>query len=397
MEQQRFTLINTATGERAADAVIDPAVMGLSPSETDWKIRLYRMRGGPSDGIDAVEIDNGHLQLVVLPTRGMGIWKGRCGRIPLEWNSPVEFPVHPSLVDHARRGGIGWLDGFNELICRCGLAWNGAPGTDTVHDADGNVISDQFLSVHGRIANLIAHEVHAETDPQGLLRLIGIIDETSMFGERLQLTSVLSTATGSSEFTINDTVKNLGGRPAEVELLYHCNFGPPLLGEGSTFHTAAARVAPHNARAAEDMKSWETFLGPTVGYAEQVYFISPVSDQSGQGHVVLCSADRHAAVAVDFETSTLPWFTLWKCTQEEAFGYVCGLEPGSSLPNNRSFERQQGRVILLEPGQSINFSLRFRIAESEAPVNRLINEVDRLQRDSLRRTETNPVPDLSPV
>ena len=397
MDMQRFTLIDSSSGDYAADAVIDASSPGLKPAAHGWSVCMRRLHGGPSDGIDVVNLDNGHLQLAILPTRGMGIWKGRCGNIPLQWHSPVGHPVHPSLVDQSRRGGIGWLDGFNELICRCGLAWNGAPGTDTIRDANGNIISEQFLPLHGRIANLIAHEVHVEIYHADTIRLIGVVDETGMFGERFRLTSVLSTVTGSSQFEIRDTVTNLGGRPAEMEMLYHCNFGRPVLGEGATFHTAATRVAPRDARAAEDVGTWKTFTGPTVGYAEQVYFVSPVSDSFGRGHAVLRSSDGTSAIAVDFDTATLPWFSLWKNTQEEAGGYVCGLEPGSGLPNNRNFERQQGRVISLEPGQSTEFSVSFTIAESKKQAAAMIREVESLQRDTYCSVESYPVSDLSPI
>ena len=39
-------------------------------------------------------------------------------------------PVHPKFVDLSVRGGLGWLTGFDEWLCRCGLAWNGPPGDD---------------------------------------------------------------------------------------------------------------------------------------------------------------------------------------------------------------------------------------------------------------------------
>ncbi|MDH5795264.1 MAG: aldose 1-epimerase family protein, partial [Candidatus Bathyarchaeota archaeon] len=41
-----------------------------------WSIEKRRLSGGLSDGVDAVEVNNGKLSFVVVPTRGMGIWKG---------------------------------------------------------------------------------------------------------------------------------------------------------------------------------------------------------------------------------------------------------------------------------------------------------------------------------
>ena len=96
----------------------------------DWSIRKRTLRGGLSDGLDVVELDNGELSMSVIPTRGMGLWRGEFHGIPIEWKSPVVRPVHPMFVNLKDRNGLGWLNGFNELMCRCGLSFNGPPGTD---------------------------------------------------------------------------------------------------------------------------------------------------------------------------------------------------------------------------------------------------------------------------
>ena len=119
----------------------------------NWAVRQRRMRGGLSDGVDVVEIDNGALKLEVLPTRGMGVWRGSFRGLPIGWNSPVQQPVHPAFVNQTERGGLGWLAGFNELICRCGLSCMGPPGRDASfeqHPIQGE------LTLHGKIANLPA-------------------------------------------------------------------------------------------------------------------------------------------------------------------------------------------------------------------------------------------------
>jgi len=397
MIAKTITLIDVANGVYMANADIDAASTGISSGNGQWSVSLSRLQGGASDGVDVLRLDNGHLKLMILPTRGMGVWKAECGDLPLKWDSPVLNPVHPSLVDQSRRGGIGWLDGFNELICRCVLGWHGAPGTDSRRDADGNVVSEQFLPLHGRIANLPAHQVSVEIDDSGLIQVTGIIDETSVFGERLRLTSVLSTQVGSSEFAISDTVTNIGGGSAEVEMLYHCNFGTPLLDAGATFHAAATQVAPRDNRAVEGIGDWETFAGPVSGYAEQVYFITPLSDDSQYGLAVLRSADGTSAVGLRFDTSTLPWFTLWKNTQATADGYCCGLEPSSSLPNNREFERENGRVVTLEPGNSIEFRLQFQVAECSDDAAALVADTQQRQKQTDRTIEECPVAGLSPA
>ena len=66
-------------------------------------------------------------------------------------------------------------------------------------------------------------------------------------------------------------------------------------------------------------------------------------------------------------------------TQPEADGYVTGLEPGSSFPNLKTFERQHGRVIALKSQQSVTFDLSVTVTTGENDTARLIDEVTELQ------------------
>lgn len=387
--------IDVDAGVYDGQAVVDMKSTGVR-GDAEWSVRMTRLSGGLSDGVDVVWLDNGCMKLAVVPTRGMGIWKGSVAGTPLGWNSPVERPVHPSFVDPMRRGGIGWLDGFNEIVCRCGLGWHGAPGNDVVRDSDGNIVSEEFLPLHGRIANLAAHRVSVEVSDEGEIRLTGIIDEASMFGGKLRLTSVLSTHIGSNTFELSDTVQNLGAASAEVEMLYHCNFGRPFLEGGSKLHLAAEELAPRDARAAEDIGTWPTYLPPTSGYSEQCYFATPFVGADNRTIAVLTDSSASKAVAVRFDVSTLPCFTVWKNTQAEHDGYCTGLEPGSSFPNLKTFERDQGRVISLGTRDSVTFELSISAATEPDGTSALLAEVDELRAERETKVHSTPNPSWSP-
>lgn len=390
MPKSSFPLLSVDRGIHDTETVIDAECTGIGRAEGDWNVRMSRLQGGLSDGVDVIWLDNGCTKLAILPTRGMGIWKGTVAGIPLQWNSPVERPVNPAYIDEMRRGGIGWLDGFNEIVCRCGLGWNGAPGTDVIKDDAGNVVSEQFLPLHGRVANLPAHEVSVEVSDEGAITIIGVVDEASMFGGKLRLTSRLTTHIGSNTFEIQDTVQNLASSPAEVEMLYHCNFGTPFLGAGSTVHIAAEEVAPRDARAAEDVDTWTEYLGPTEGYSEQCYFVKPISNTDGRALAVLTNEQKTKAVAVRFDVAQLPCLSLWKNTQAEVDGYCTGLEPGSGFPNLRRFEREQGRVITLNTNESTTFDFAVTIGVGESDAAELVKEVGDLQAGKPQNIHTAP-------
>lgn len=330
-------------------------------------IRKRRMRGGVSDGVDVIDIDNGALSFSVIPTRGMGVWKGSFKGHALGWESPVSLPVHPAYVNLLDRDKLGWLHGFNEWICRCGLNFMGPPG-------DG-------ITLHGRIANLPAHrvEISAERD---CLEVTGVVDETSMFGPRLRLTSTIGTTAGANSLTVTDRVQNLGGQPAELEMLYHINVGRPFLEGGSKLRVPFVGTSARDARAEEGLNEWDVYAAPEAGYAEQAYFFTPAADEDGQAHTLLRNAAGDLGMHWQWPAKQLPCLTLWKNTQAEADGYVTGIEPGTAYPNPKDEEREQGRLVTLPPGGEWHGSFQIAIYDSPnaiADVERRIDELHRRQ------------------
>jgi len=365
---------------------------------TDWSISKRTLRGGPSDGVDLVELDNGCLSMTIVPTRGMGIWHAQRGDVRLGWDSPVTRPVHPSLVNAVDRGGVGWLTGFNELVCRCGLASHGAPGPDVLANNEGTPVETP-LTLHGRIANIPAHfvELGVSTDGPGRLFVTGMVDETMLFGPCLRLTTTISTLAGSNRLVIDDEITNLAGTAAEFELLYHTNLGPPILEEGSRLIAPHRRVTPRDARAASDIGSFDRFSGPLAGYVEQCYFLELVGDEDGRTSLLLQNAAGNAGVTLEFELAELPCFTLWKNTQATADGYVTGLEPGTDLPNPRSFERAAGRLKRLEPGESWRTTLELAALDGAEEVSAAAERVAAIAGNLTPRVDAEPQDDVCPA
>jgi len=383
-----FVLTDFDSGTHSARGEILPSPALRLTGSNHWSVRWKTLHGGVSEGVQVIEIDNGRLSLSVLPTRGMGIWKGRLGDLPLEWKSPVERPVHPAYVPLQDRGGLGWLHGFNELLCRCGLAFMGPPGEDR----------GEMLTLHGRIANLPAHRVEIRVDNEGLgqLELIGIVDEASMFGSRWRMTSTLRMTAGASHCEIIDEVTNLGGQSAELSLLYHINIGRPFLEPCATYAVPCRDIAPRDAQAAHGIDACYVYGAPVPGFAEQAYYHTPLSDPHGWSTAVLANSSNNAAFAVHFQTRHLPAFTVWKNTTAEDDGYVTGLEPGTSFPNFRGFERQQGRLPVVKPGKSYSTHLRLEVADTESAVRRLYDRVKELQGPTDPVVHRHPMAKFSP-
>ena len=359
-------------------------------------VRKRVLRGGLSDGVDIIEVDNGEFRYTVLPTRGMGIWRGSYRGLDVGWQAPVTGPVHPTFVDPQDRGGLGWLTGFDEVIVRCGLDSNGAPTTDVVPNNMG-IPSEVELTLHGRIANLPARYVEVQVvpgDPPTII-VLGVVDEAALFYPGLRLHTAISTARGGNAFTIEDRVTNLRGVESEFELLYHCNFGPPFLGRGARLEVPARVVAPRDARAVEGIGCYADYLGPTAGFVEQAYWYEPLAAASGDTLALLRNADASRGIVVRYNTSQMPCFTQWKNTAALSDGYVTGLEPGTDYPNAKPFEREQGRLMRLAPGASHDVRLTVEVHDNAAGVGAAQEEIAAIQGGTPLEVSPQPLAHLS--
>ena len=350
------------------------------------RIAKRKLHGGQSEGIDEILLDNGVLSLSVLPTRGMGIHRGICGDVELKWNSPVFGPIHPSFVPVTDDGGLGWLEGFDEWLVRCGLESNGSPEWDKT----GKLL----YPLHGRIANTPARYVSLSMEEQtGKITLTGKVAEAKLFFKRLELTSELVMFAGSSEFTIRDTITNLSAQPGEFQLLYHINTGQPFATPGTRVVVPYNRMAPRSPASVENLADWNK-LGPeTPGSEEVVFFFEPAYGKNGQCKTMLINPKGNRALTLAFGKE-FPYFSLWKSRLADADGYVCGLEPSINFPNNKSFEKQQGRVGKLNPGESRTFELCFGILHDSENVEKAEQEIRNISAHG--KTEPKPVKEWTP-
>jgi hypothetical protein len=377
-------LTDSSQGFSLKEWQFDSKEAGDDSGKGSWSAKKICLAGGRQEGTEIVEVDNGALKFVVVPTRGMSIWRGEAQGLRLGWDSPVTEIVHPKFVDLTDRGGKGWLNGFGEWLSRCGLESMGPPGPD----------GTQVLTQHGRINYLPTTylEFRFESQPTPRIVLRGMVDESFMFGPYLRLITEISTEIGSSELVLNDMVLNLADIPQEMESLYHINFGPPFLGAGAKFVAPVKIVAPRDARAAEvDMAKWNLYAGPQpAGYTEQVYFAELWGDQQGFTQALLQAPDGKSGALVAFNVHELPYFTLWKNEAPLKTGYVTGLEPATSYPFHRTEERKAGRLPKLAPDGRHNAKVTVKALLTEAEVNTAVQKIAELQREE-PRVEAKPM------
>lgn len=351
-----------------------PLSMTLDCARGQIQTRHGRFLGGRAHGVEIVRIDTGAAVIHVLPTRGMAIWNIECDSVRFGWDSPVDGPVHPSIVPIHDPNGLGWLEGFDELLVRCGLESNGAPE----HDDAGTLV----YPLHGRIGNLPADGLEIEYDEaSGRLELVGDFRESRLFFTNFRLRSRLRVHVGSPVVEILDDVTNERSTPATMQLLYHINVGVPVLEEGAKLLMPVEELAPKDSLSGSEIENWNEYGAPQSGYTERVYFAKLRGDETNQTSAMLQNVSADKGFAVTYGTKTLPRFIIWKNTADRADGYVTGLEPATNFPNERSFEASQNRVIELEPEQTVSFRVTLQPCTDAESVSAMADRIEKLAGD----------------
>lgn len=366
----RFVLTDTTANIEVPQWSVTSAELGFnSPVPfTIWKKTLL---GGKQQGSTLIGIEAGDLSVSVIPTRGMGLYKASYRGISFGWDSPVDEIVHPAFIQLDSRGGLGWLDGFNELIVRCGYEWTGHPYRD----------GERMFTLHGRAAITPASQVAVEIERRAphRIRLIGLLKEKTFAFCNFAILTALTVEPGTATLHIHDRLSNKSDAETPYQIIYHTNFGRPLLGEGARVLAPVTRVVPLCAEAEPHLAEWQNYAAPHAGTPEDLFGLELASDAEGQTMVALVGPDGNTGAALRFRTDQLPYFTLWKNTNSLAQGYVTGLEPASNYPRPRKIEEAEGRLQRLAGGASQDFELTLQLIADKAEVARVTSEIGTLQ------------------
>ena len=308
-------------------------------------VESFTYNDGVRDGVRALRVrSGGGLDFTVLPSRGMDIGAASYGGVPFAWVSATGT-AHPHML---RPEGAGWLRTFHGgLLTGCGLQNAGAV----------NVDGGEALGLHGYLSHSPAEEVGVETTwikDEACFSVQGTIREAVVFGENLRLTRTITTWLGSSTVRFNDVVENVGFEPVPLMLLYHLNFGWPLISEDTEIMIdSTTPPVPRDSVAAEGEGRALRLEAPTPGYAEQCFFHDPVADNDGVATVRMVNRARRFEVVIRYDKEAFPFLTQWKMMGQG--NYVCGIEPANCRVSGRAGERDAGRLQTILPGETRRF------------------------------------------
>lgn len=295
-------------------------------------VREVQINGGKADRMRMLEVRNG---------KGLefDISLDRCADIPylfykgnsMAYIAPCGL-VSPRYYDNK---GAGFLKSFTAgFLTTCGLTAVGSPCAD----------NGEELPLHGNISNVPAERFSYAIDDD-FIKITAIIRDASLFGHKFLFEREYCCGIKDNTLSITDTITNIDCKETPYMVLYHCNFGYPLLHENAKLSIPSARVTPRDERAAEDLDTHNVLIKPSSDFVEQCYY----HEFKDAPVVSIENPDIMTKMEMTFSSDTLDCFTQWKMMGEGE--YVMGLEPGNCYPDGRDVMREKGILKFLKPGE----------------------------------------------
>lgn len=321
--------------------------------------RLMLMEGR-GKGNEIIQVRNGSgLQFQVNVSRGFDIGLCELHGIPISWMSHTG-PVAPAFYE---KDGTEWGRGFEGgLLATCGLSNIGKPSED----------HGESFGQHGRISYIPAELLQTEGGWKHgtyCIQLRGKVREVKALCEHLVLERKITTRLGENRIDIQDKITNESFEAAPYMVMYHFNFGFPIIGEHCRIHLpGSTKRWIHGEGPTVDS---DRFPPPTKNAQRTVMLHEDLEDENGIVQLSV-SNDIHYGgrrkrlqATLNYRKEACPYLTQWK---NPASGiYVLGLEPGNATTEGRGVHRERGTLPILQPGEckTYELSIEFELREEQ--------------------------------
>lgn len=304
-----------------------------------YTLRRVTVAEGKAKGVGVIEVSTaGGLQVDILPDAGLDIGQVRYRGTNVTFLSKNGYDSPAAIAPYETE----FLKTFpGGMLYTCGLRSTGGAHRD----------GDEWHPLHGRYHSLAADQISAEVE-DNVITIKGTIRETSLFGHCLELKRTIRIPVFGTEITVSDQLTNLAHGPEEYALLYHCNFGYPLVSAQARLALPSVRkTTPRTPFASTGLGRETTFDAPIPGEEERVFFHEDMAHE-------VSLLNEAVGIRMDLTWSdSLPILAHWRSMASG--DYVCGLEPTNCYIMGRKFERENGTLPVLQPFETVKTEVNF--------------------------------------
>lgn len=318
-------------------------------------IRESRLSRGLGEGVAVAEFHNAAgLRFTVVPDRCMDLYDLSYKGVNLSFlsrnglRSPMSYTAMNGEFTQQWSGG---------MLATCGLDNVGGSCEDGI-----------TYPIHGRISAVPAQQFGTRCRWEGddyVLEARGEMHQTRLYGAHLSLERSVRTTLNGKSLTIHDRITNHDATDEPLMLLYHCNFGHPLLDACARVLTTPAHAEPLNPLSDDPAH----MLPPIDRRGEELYLCHA---RGSRCIAMLHNPELALAGYVAFDTAALPRFLEWKMMKSH--DYVLALEPCNTWSIPRTQAIQENKITLLSAYASVETSLEIGVVDGEAEIDAFIAE-----------------------
>lgn len=306
-------------------------------------VRRFCMEESRSAGLECIEVQSSSgLSFTVAAGRAMSLQAARYKGKNITY-MPAAGPTGPMYswqMTHYYEGG---------LMFTCGLESTGP--------ANGK------YPQHGTLRSLPGQDVtitRMEKDGIPGVRIQGNVIQSGLGCPTLVLQRTIECWDNKAEIKISDRVCNRSHQKAGVMIMYHFNFGWPLLSPAAKLTIPSDLVKPKDETAARHLDCCLKTLAPQSQWVPEVFqhFFDPEKQE-----ICICleNPEIDMGIQMKVDPQQLPYLNHWRNFAEDQ--YVMGLEPCNCLPLGRTKAEEKKMVPYLLPGEEAQFDISLEIAE----------------------------------
>ena len=222
----------------------------------------------------------------------------------------------------------------------------------------------ETLGLHGRLGAIPARRVADLSDAErGTIELRGTLTDAAVLCHKLRIRRTIRASAEHPSLLLTDEVENFGAQDVPLCMLYHINFGYPLLSPEAELLVPDTRRTPLDAAA--ERGSPTHIAPPDVQNVERNYdYTFPPGAESavvGIWNGALCGG---LGVYIHFDPRQLPHLNEW--VLEAPGDYVAALEPSTCLCKSRSELRRLGALPVLPAGARRTLQVEIGVLRGEA-------------------------------
>lgn len=312
----------------------------VSNPQQVYNIRKVKLQEGKAKDCTVIEIDTADgLSVDIMPDTGLDIGQVRYKGVNMTFISKNGYDSPAAIMPYETE----FINTFpGGLLYTCGLRSTGPANRD----------GDEWHPLHGRYHSLLADHVSTDVEDDSII-IKGTMRETSLFGHVLEVKRKITIPIFGSKITVEDALTNLTPKDEEYMLIYHCNFGYPMLSEKAHLILPDEReTIPRTEFAKTGLGRECTFVKPIDFEEERVFF-----HKMKQYQAVLENESINTKMTMTWSGDTLPIFAQWRSMASG--DYVLGLEPTNSYIMGRSEERKNGTLPVIKAFETIKTKVEF--------------------------------------